>query len=184
MKQKLPIKFCYKVTDHFYAGEYPFEIKPEDGIAKLKCLTDFGIQTFIDLTDQDGLTPYAEHLSKDCTRLHFPLEDRRHFPITEDWPDFSILKEIHASIDEAIERDEKIYVHCKGGYDRTGLVVATYFIYKKLSPDETKQKFYDVFVPPLRGRYSHEPLIETGWEILWDYRHSLGYWWEGVDVIT
>ena len=119
MKPKLPIEYSYKVTDTFYAGEYPFEKQQEEGMPKLNSLIDFGITTIIDLTSEQ-LTPYNEHLPDTCTRLHFPTEDYT-------CPDFSTLNEIHSIIDEAGGRDEKIYVHCKGGHDRTGVVVATYF---------------------------------------------------------
>ena len=165
MKQKLPFKFSYKVTDTFYAGEYPFEILPKDGVPKLNRLTDFGIKTIIDLT-QEPLTQYAEHLPETCTRLHFPTIDYT-------CPDFSILKEIHTKIDEAESRKEKIYVHCKGGHDRTGVVVATYFVWRGLTPLLAKQKFYEVFVPPVRSRYPHRPLIETKWNILELYQKWL-----------
>ena len=131
MKQKLPFKFSYKVTDTFYAGEYPFEISPKDGIPKLNSLIGFGVTTIIDLTSE-RLTPYAEHLPETCTRLHFPTIDYTS-------PDFSILKEIHTVIDEAESRGEKIYVHCKGGHDRTGVVVASYFIHTGLSPQSASR---------------------------------------------
>jgi len=132
MKQKLPFKFSYKVTDTFYAGEYPFEKSVKDGIVKLKCLIDFGVTTMIDLTSEP-LEKYAEHLPETCTYLHYPTIDYTS-------PDFSILKEIHTKIDESGSRSEKIYVHCKGGHDRTGAVVATYFIRAGFSPPLAKQK--------------------------------------------
>jgi len=74
MKQKLPFKYSYKVTDTFYAGEYPFKKLTKDGIKKLQCLLDFGVTTIIDLTSEP-LTPYDEHLPDSCIRLHFPTVD-------------------------------------------------------------------------------------------------------------
>ena len=176
---RLPFKYSYKVTDIFYAGEYPYEKRPGDGIPKLNSLLDFGIKTIIDLTDEP-LTKYAGHLPGSCVRLPFPTVDYTS-------PDFSTLQEIHEKIDEAKKLGEKIYVHCKGGHDRTGVVVATYFVHASISPSEAKQKFYEVFVPPVRGRYPHRLLIETEWSILEQYRdwlrrqgqpadaHSLGF---------
>ncbi len=162
MKHNLPFKYSYKVTDTFYAGEYPFEIQPKDGIPKLNNLIDFGIKTIIDLTSEP-LTQYAGHLPDTCTRLHYPTMDYTS-------PDFSILKEIHTRIEKAEKLGEKIYIHCKGGHDRTGVVVATYFIHAGFSPQTAKQKFYEVFIPPVRGRYPHRPLIETEWSILERYK--------------
>ena len=165
MKHNLPFNHSYKVTDTFYAGEYPFEMRAKDGIPKLHNLIDFGITTIIDLTSEP-LTPYAEHLPETCVRLHFPTMDYTS-------PDFSALQEIHSKIDEAEKLGEKIYVHCKGGHDRTGVVVATYFVHAGFSPSEAKQKLYEVFVSPVRGRYPHRPLIETEWELLEHYQDWL-----------
>jgi protein-tyrosine phosphatase len=88
-------------------------------------------------------------------------------------PDFPILKEIHDKIDDAKNGNDKIYVHCKGGHDRTGAVVATYFVHIGLSPSEAKKKFREVFIPPVRGRYPHSPLIETDWKVLDRYKEWL-----------
>ena len=165
MKQKLPFKFSYKVTETFYAGEYPFSKLPKDGIPKLNSLIDFGVTTIVDLTSE-RLMPYVEYLPETCARLHFPTIDYTS-------PEFSTLKEIHTIIDEAERLGEKIYVHCKGGHDRTGVVVATYFIHAGCSPSLAKQKFYEVFVPPVRGRYPHRPLIETEWNTLELYQEWL-----------
>ncbi len=164
---RLPFKYSYKVTDTFYAGEYPYEIRPKDGIPKLNSLLDFGIKTIIDLTDEP-LTQYAGHLPGTCVRFHYPTRDYTS-------PDFSRLNEIHEKIDESEKLGEKIYVHCKGGHDRTGVVVATYFVHLGFSPELSKQKLYGVFVPPVRGRYDHTPLIETKWDILDEYREWLKY---------
>jgi protein-tyrosine phosphatase len=165
MKSKVPIEFSYKVTDHFYAGEYPFKPLVKDGKLKLKKLIDFGIDFFLDLTSE-RLTDYAEHLPEQCTRFHFPTPD---YTI----PDFATLAEIHSIIVDVASIDERIYVHCKGGHDRTGAVVATYFVYKGLAPIDAQNKFREVFVPPVRGRYPHRPLIETDWKVLERYQEWL-----------
>jgi protein-tyrosine phosphatase len=85
-------------------------------------------------------------------------------------PSFEKLKTAHDIISQS---QEKVYVHCKGGHDRTGVVVATYFIHAGLSPTLAKQKFYEVFLPPVRGRYPHSPLIETRWKVLQEYEQFL-----------
>jgi protein-tyrosine phosphatase len=162
MQTRLPIEFSYKVTDIFYAGEYPFEILPADGIVKLNRLIDFGIRYFIDLTSE-RLTKYSEFLPKHCTYMNLSIPD---YTV----PSFQDLKTVHDLISQS---NEKVYVHCKGGHDRTGAVVATYFIHAGFSPTSAKQKFYEVFVPPVRGRYPHSPLIETRWKVLQEYEQFL-----------
>jgi hypothetical protein len=84
-------------------------------------------------------------------------------------PSFEDLKKIH---DFIYQSEERVYVHCKGGYDRTGVVVATYFIYTGLTPNKAKKQFQKVF-KPMKGRYLHEPLIESKWKVLEDYKKWL-----------
>jgi protein-tyrosine phosphatase len=165
MKHELPIKYSYKVADNFFAGEYPFKENLEEGILKLKMLLDFGVKTFVDLTNEP-LTPYKEHLPPECKRLHFPTEDNT-------CPQFQVLNMIHQEIALGQLFNENIYVHCKGGYDRTGVVIATYFIFKEMTVEEAKKNFKKLFVSPIKGRYSHRPLIETDWEVLDDYEKWL-----------
>jgi len=166
MQTKLPIEYSYRVAgQHFYAGEYPFSRKAHEGIPKLHRLIDFGIKCFVDLTSEP-MTRYAEHLPTDCMRLPVPTGD---YTI----PDFPRMKEIHTKIDEAERNGEKIYVHCRGGHDRTGAVVACYFVWMGHTPTEAKHKFYEVFLPPVRGRYPHRPLIETDWNALERYQQWL-----------
>ena len=164
--QSKPTDYSYRVTDHFYGGEYPFSRKAEEGIPKLNRIVAFGIKHFIDLTSEP-LTKYAEHLPKHCTRIHLPTPD---YTI----PVFARLKDIHSKIDDAERSNEIIYIHCRGGHDRTGAVVATYFVWKGMTLSDAKQKFYEVFVPPVRGRYPHRPLIETDWNALERYKDWLG----------
>jgi len=165
MQTKLPIEYSYKITETFYAGEYPFSKEPQVGKPKLKRLIDFGIKHFIDLTSEP-MTRYSEFVPKPCTYTKRATGD---YTV----PDFAVLKEIHDRITEAERQNEKIYIHCRGGHDRTGAVVATYFIYQGFSPAEAKAKFRTVFVPPVKGRYYHTPLIETDWTVLDEYEQFL-----------
>ena len=163
MQSKFPIQFFYKVTDTFYAGEYPFEKEPEEGVVKLKCLTDFGIKHFIDLTEErQRLTKYSEFLPKHCTYTNLSTAD---YTV----PSFENLKAAHDIISQS---KEKVYVHCKGGFDRTGVAVATYFVYQGKTADEAKQLYLQV-AEKIRTRYPHTPLIETKWEVLGEYQQFL-----------
>jgi len=161
----LPIEYSYKVTETFFAGEYPFAKETDKGKPKLQRIVDFGIKHFIDLTSEP-MTKYSEFVPRQCTYTKRATGD---YTV----PDFTVLKEIHDRITEAERQGEKIYIHCRGGHDRTGAVVATYFIYLGLSPSEAKKKFREVFVPPVKGRYYHSPLIETDWGVLERYQEWL-----------
>ena len=165
MSSSLPIEYSYQVTATFYAGEYPFNRETHKGKPKLKRLVDFGIKHFIDLTSEP-MTKYSEFVPPQCSYTKKATGD---YTV----PDFAVLKEIHDKITVAERNNEKIYVHCRGGHDRTGAVVATYFIYQGFSPAEAKEKFRKTFLPPVKGRYPHRPLIETDWNVLERYQRWL-----------
>ena len=161
----LPMKFAYRVTDTFYAGEYPFAKDKAEGIVKLQRLLDFGIRHFVDLTEPvDRLTAYKPYLSDDCIYTRFPTTD-----VTV--PDFKDLKKIHEIVSQS---EGKVYVHCKGGYDRTGVVVATYFIYAKQPIEQAKEQYIRTVPSKIRNRYLPAvPLIETNWNVLELYKKWL-----------
>ena len=160
-QSKLPIKYTYKVTDIFYAGEYPFEEEQDDGLPKLQKLLDFGIVHFINLTSE-RLTEYREFLPKHCTYTNLSTVD---YTV----PSFENLKKTHDIISQS---KDKVYVHCKGGHDRTGVAVATYFIYIGLTVEEAKERYLKVS-KPVKGRYPHTPLMETQWKVLKEYQKWL-----------
>jgi protein-tyrosine phosphatase len=163
MQSQLPIKYAYKVTDTFYAGEYPFEEEPKDGLPKLQKLLDFGIVHFINLTSE-RLTEYENFLPKHCTYTNLSTVD---YTV----PSFENLKKAHDIISQS---KEKVYIHCKGGHDRTGVAVATYFIYMGLTVEEAKEQYLKVS-KPVKGRYPHTPLMETKWKVLKEYQEWLAH---------
>ena len=158
-----PINYSYKITDTFYAGEYPFEKTAKEGLPKLQSLIDFGISHFIDLTEErQHLTRYSEFLPEHCTYVNLPTED-------ETVPCFENLKMAHDIISQSTD---KVYVHCKGGYDRTGVVVATYFVYTGSTAEQAKEQYLQA-AAKIRTRYKHKPLIEKSWEVLEQYKEWL-----------
>jgi protein-tyrosine phosphatase len=166
-EQEYPIEFSYKVAGNFYAGEYPFKRTVNEGLPKLQRLLDFGIKHFIDLTEPpDRLTSYYEHLPKDIEYTRFPTVDMT-------VPNFNDLQTIH----EVVSKSEvKVYVHCKGGFDRTGATVATYFVFQGGTAEEAKRKYIQTVPDRIRTRYGSMflPLIErTGWKALKEYQQLL-----------
>ena len=165
MQSESPLRWSYKVTDTFYAGEYPFKKDAKEGEVKLKRLTDFGIKHFIDLTEgyqKEYLTEYSKYLPSGCTYLNLPTVD---YTV----PDFENLKKVHDFISLS---KEKVYLHCKGGYDRTGVTVATWFIYLGKTVEEARKLYFEK-AAEIRKRYPHQPLIETDWSVLEQYQEWL-----------
>ena len=161
----LPIHDSYKVNNTLYAGVYPFDKNEAKGRQKLGIILDFGIQAFIDLTHpNDGLRPY-KHLIPQCVEHHsFPIIDNT-------VADFALLTKIHGTIDPG----KKTYVHCKGGYDRTSVIIATYL--QHLHPDWSSEKirdaFLEMFLPyPMRRQYNdRQCLLERRWDVIDDYKN-------------
>ena len=152
MKNKHPIEFSYKVADNFYAGEYPFKRTVEEGLPKLQSLLDFGIKHFIDLTEPpDRLTSYREHLPADIEYTRFPTVDMT-------VPNLYDLQKIH---EIASQSEVPIYVHCKGGFDRTGVTVATFFVFEGGTAEHAKKMYIQTVPNRVRKRYiPFLPLIE------------------------
>jgi len=147
------IEFSYRISENFFAGEYPFKKTLEEGLPKLQSLLDFGIKHFIDLTEPpDGLLSYREHLPEDIEYTRFPTVDMT-------VPNLKDLQKIH----EIVSKSEvPVYVHCRGGFDRTGVTVATYFVFEGGTAEQAKKMYIQKVPNKQRTRYGsyYLPLIE------------------------
>ena len=113
-----PIEMCYWVVPgKLLAGEYPRNLDEPSSMEKLARLTDAGVSTFIDLTEEDeGLKPYA-HLLNGPSHERFAVRDQR-VPATDE-----LTKAALDAIDRHLEAGETVYVHCWGGVGRTGTII-------------------------------------------------------------
>lgn len=133
---QVPIEFSYEVIrDRFYAGEYPRDKNDRSAKAKVQKFLDFGITDFIDLTEDGEKATYTFLLPKGIGHYRFPILDRSVPEMMEQ------LQEILDTIDRLIVSDRKVYVHCWGGIDRTGLIVGCWFVYKGMSVEDALAEF-------------------------------------------
>jgi protein-tyrosine phosphatase len=104
------------------AGEYPYARDPGEAAEKLRRIRSAGIDTFIDLTEEDeyGLAPYAQELDG-LEHMRLSIPDLNVPPIER-------MREILDTIDEALSRGRTVYVHCYGGVGRTGTVIACHLV--------------------------------------------------------
>lgn len=126
---KLPIIESYWVQENrFLAGEYPGNYNPESTRRRMDSFLEAGINTFIDLTQPNENTPY-ENILKEQARAYdvdaqyhrFAIRDH-HISSTE------TMNHILNFMDDALNNQGNIYIHCWGGIGRTGLAVACYLI--------------------------------------------------------
>ena len=120
-----------------FAGEYPGARSSERAGARLKCLADMGIRTFVDLTAiADDMAPYEDLLAAHAGPDGAP---QRHWKPIDDMsvPDSpEAMREILEIIRESHVAGRPVYIHCWGGIGRTGTVVGCWLRERGLGPDE------------------------------------------------
>jgi len=124
-----PIPESYWVEpERFLAGEYPSHSYGEQIVQRLDAYLDFGINTFIDLTDPGELPPYKPILIERAGYYDLDIQYKRLTITDHSIPTPAIMRAILDVIDEAQNVGRKVYVHCWGGVGRTGTVVGCYLV--------------------------------------------------------
>ena len=129
---KGPIGDSYWVEPgRLLAGQYPGAVDEGTARAKLRRLLDAGITLFIDLTEAGEYTlkPYALLLPMEAEHRRMSIPDMG-VPSPEE------MRQILATIDQALEAGQVVYVHCYGGIGRTGTVVGCYLVEHGMSGKE------------------------------------------------
>jgi len=116
-------KYSCFLKDQGYFGNFPSQ---ED----INYMESIGIHYFINLTcDSEQLTPYT--VSDESFKVNLPILDRK---VPYDIFNFTLL--LLKSIN-LLKKNEKIYIHCKGGHGRSGILVACILkLYLNVSPEK------------------------------------------------
>jgi Dual specificity phosphatase, catalytic domain len=116
-----PIPNSYWVKPgRLLAGEYPIGADYTDARARLARFREAGVNYFIDLTQAGEMPAYSHLLPVHTKYLCSPIED-------SSVPHGSAqIQELIAKIRAAIEAKRVIYLHCRAGIGRTGLVMGCY----------------------------------------------------------
>jgi hypothetical protein len=133
----LPIPESYWVIPgQFLAGEYPGTWENERTRQRMDLFLEAGINTFIDLTAEGELIPYAPTLSEQAVVYSIPVAHQR-FSIGDfGTPTIAQMQTILNILDNSLLNGRKVYVHCWAGVGRTGTTVGCYLVRHGLKGDE------------------------------------------------
>jgi hypothetical protein len=117
------------IPGRLLAGEHPFGIAEGQSTDCLERLIAAGIDFYLNLTEP-GEVPEYHHLLP-------PLAEYVHFPILDCGVpgDLSQTRALLATLRTALARQRVIYVHCRAGIGRTGLIIGCF-----LAEDERNGK--------------------------------------------
>lgn len=121
-------------TSHFIKNKALFGGYPLQEHVDL--LESSGVRYFVDLTciGEKRITPYTTKYEY----LHYPIPDRR---VPTNWVSFAKFIIKVGDIIKNLKTSQRIYVHCKGGHGRSGVVVACLLCYLyKLTPSDALSK--------------------------------------------
>ena len=102
------------------AGEHPFGASPLEAHARLASLGGAGIDAFLDLTVIGEMPGYRRLLPRVSEYRRFAIADGSVPGLPAD------MQAIQAHLAATLERDRRVYVHCRAGIGRTGLVVGCF----------------------------------------------------------
>jgi len=108
------------VPGRILAGEYPGGADPAETRLRLDKLRGAGVDRCIDLTEEGELPPYAHLLPKNIEYLRSAIVDCS-VPYN-----VSQTQSLLSSLRAALAQDRCVYVHCRAGIGRTGVIMGCF----------------------------------------------------------
>ena len=127
------MNYCsFFIKDRALFGSYPDE-------DRFQQLLSNGVKYFVDLTtitEQQGLYSYKNN--ENIQYINFPIIDKKYPTNIVSYVKFIINI---SNIIRQLRNSDKIYIHCKGGHGRSGVVVASLLCYVyNIEPDNALEK--------------------------------------------
>ena len=145
--------------------------------ARVDALLALGVTTFVDLTEhgrENGVQPYA-HLLRGRVRDGLPVA-YFNVPI----PDAGVptsraqVEQVLDVIDAAVCNHERVYVHCRSGVGRTGMVLALRLVRWGATGSEALRLVQDAWTRDERSRvFSRCPQTEGQQQYVRAYQHDV-----------
>ncbi len=128
------IPHYWLLPEKIAAGPYPGDPDPRDAARKLRGLLEQGVRAFVDLTQAGEfstlglLAPYGETLAEAASSLGIVAAHAR-FPIQDmGVPTVGEMAGVLDHLDALRHGGVPVYVHCLGGFGRTGTVLGCYLM--------------------------------------------------------
>jgi ribA/ribD-fused uncharacterized protein len=119
-----------ETSSYFIPNKALFGSMPDQ--KRTEILEEIGVRYFVDLTCPKET--YHSQYKTQYEQIKFPIQDRR---IPKDVVEFSKFVYKLYKIIKHLETGKKVYVHCRGGHGRSGIVVACLLcLYHKIPPED------------------------------------------------
>jgi len=174
----------YFIKDKAIFGSFP----TQESVYELE---NEGVKYFVDLTDNEKEKLITSYITK-YTYINYPIKDNY---IPTDWIAFAMFILRITKIIRELRSKERLYIHCKGGHGRSGVVVASLLCtifnlhptealeyttkchsnrsimrdkWRKIGSPQTylQKKFVQKFFEPLKVYHTHKNSILLGFSNL------------------